>query len=285
MAYLVVQVTVLVEFLKSIPDVIWSGVIASMLTLGGVLISNRSNTNRLKLQLQHDSNEKTKERTLTLRREVYMRTAEELVKVNAHLAALPQIDSTKTNIGEGLQGFLSAAARLQLVAEPKTALLVGQLASEYGELFFRLMTHLIPASKAKIDIQIADDLSSKTQTEIARVLSEQARLNESERPDPQAFQALRRTFEFHQTRAAQFSDDRTAAWKAFNRDNVNFQRYLLTQLRDISPKQISVIVEIRRDLGLSSNLDEIEAQMKQQWVRMEANFDALIAALGDEGLH
>jgi len=114
----------LIAFLKSIPDVIWSGLIASMLTLGGVLISNGSNTNRLKLQLQHDANEKTKERTATLRREVYLRAAEELVKANAHLATLPQLDLSKTNLGDGLQGFFSATARLQLIAEPKTALLV-----------------------------------------------------------------------------------------------------------------------------------------------------------------
>ena len=58
----------LLSFLSSIPAVVWSGLIASFLTLGGVLISNRSNTNRLLLQLQHDATEKTKERTAALRR-------------------------------------------------------------------------------------------------------------------------------------------------------------------------------------------------------------------------
>ncbi len=69
-----------------------------MVTVGGVLISNGSNTKRLKLQLQHDANEKTKERTAALRREVYLRAVEELVKANAHLATLPQLDLSKTNL-------------------------------------------------------------------------------------------------------------------------------------------------------------------------------------------
>ena len=120
--------------LQSIPAVIWSGVIASLLTLSGVFMSNLSNTNRLKLQLQHDEREKAKERTATLRREVYLRTVEELVRANAHLSGLPQLDITKTNLAEGLQGFASAAARLQLVAEPQTALLVNQLQADYSEL-------------------------------------------------------------------------------------------------------------------------------------------------------
>jgi len=270
-----------IAFLKSIPDVVWSGVIASALTLSGVLIANRSSTNRLKLQLEHDASEKAKERTATLRREVYLRAAEELVKANAHLAGLPQIDLSKTNLGDGLQGFFSAAARLQLIAEPKTALLVNQLAAEYGELVFRLMTHLVPVSDAKSDIQIADDLYSKAQAEVNRILSEMTKLNESGRPAPSVFEALDRSLRFQQDQAAKYASKRNDAWERFNQHNITFQKYLLSQLRDIGSKQIPVMIEIRRDLGLTGDLAEIEASMKKQWLRMEAHFDALIAALRD----
>ena len=41
------------------------------------------------------------------------------------------------------------------------------------------------------------------------------------------------------------------------------------------------MIEIRRDLGLTSDLATIEAQMKQQWLRMESHFDVLIASLKD----
>jgi hypothetical protein len=273
--------TSVIAFLKSIPDVIWSGVIASVLTLSGVLISNRSNTNRLKLQLQHDALEKAKERTAALRREVYLRAVEELVKVNAHLAGLPQIDLTKTNLGDGLQGFFSAAARLQLVAEPKTALLANQLVAEYGELVFKLMTHLVPVGRAKSDIQIADDLYSKAQAEVNRILSEMTRLNESGRPDASTFEALNRSLRFQQDQTAKYAETRNDAWKTFNQHSITFQKYLLSQLRDIGSKQIPVMIEIRRDLGLTGDLAEIESNMKQQWSRMEAHFDALIAALKD----
>jgi hypothetical protein len=271
----------LIAFIKSIPDVIWSGLIASMLTLGGVLISNRSNTDRLIRQLEHDANEKAKDRTATLRREVYLRTAEELVKANAHLAGLPQLDIAKINLGDGLLGFFSAATRLQLIAEPKTALLVNQLASEYGELVFKLMTHLLPVSRAKSDIQIADDLYSKAQTEVTRILSEQNKLIESGRPDPQPFQALDTSFKFHQSQAVKYANDRSDAWARFNQNNLIFQRFLLNELRGIGSKQIPVMIEIRRDLGLTGDLAAIEENMKLQWVRMEARFDALIAALKD----
>lgn len=273
--------TILLTFLQSVPDVIWSALIASVLTLSGVLVSNRSNTQRLKVQLQHDANEKTKERISVLRRDVYLRVAEELVKANAHLAGLPQLDLSKTNLGDGLQGLFSSAARLQLIAEPKTAVLVSKLASEYGELCFKLMTHLMPVSKAKTDIQLSGDMYAKAQAEVTRLLAEMAKLNESGKLEPEVFQALESSFKFHQGQSEKYAEQQSDAWKRFNQNNIQSQRQLLIELRAIGSKQIPVMVEIRRDLGLTGDLAEIEQHMKDQWQRMEVNFDSLIAALSN----
>ena len=271
--------TSLLTLLQSIPDVIWSGVIASALTLGGVLISNGSNTKRLKLQLQHDSNEKAKERTATLRREVYLRAAEELVRANAHLASLPQIDVTKVNAGDGLQGFFAATARLQLVAEPATALLVNQLSALYGELVLKLMAKLAPVQKAKIDIRSSDDLYSKAQAEVTRILSEMTKQNESGQRN--AFRALNSNFEFQQDQARKHASARSEAWDRFNKSNIQFSRNLFSELRAIGSQQIPVLIAIRRDLGLSGEIEVMEAQMHLQWERMEKQLDALVAALGE----
>jgi len=45
----------------------------------------------LKIQLEHDANEKSKERISLLRRQVYLSIVEELAKANTHLAGLPQV--------------------------------------------------------------------------------------------------------------------------------------------------------------------------------------------------
>lgn len=271
--------TTLLALLEAIPNVIWSGIVASLLTLGGVLLSNRDSTNRLKLQLQHDAAEKSKERIATLRRDVYFRTVEELVKANAHLAGLPQKDLAKENFGDGLQDFFSASARLQLVAEPETALLVAQLQADYGELAFDLMTHLLPVSKAKIDIQIADNLYNKAQTEVTRLLADMAKQNESGNPDPKIFQSLQLAFEFQQGQSQKFGDDCSQAWHRFNESSIEFQRFLFTRIKDLGPKQIPVLVAIRRDLGLTGDLQEFEAEMRRQILRNESKLDALISNL------
>lgn len=269
----------IIEFLRSIPDVIWSGLIASLLTLGGVLISNGSNTKRLSIQLQHDATEKARERTATLRREVYLSAVEELTKANSHLASLPQTDSAKANIAEGIQGFFGAAAKLQLVAEPKTALLVNQLVATYGELLLRLMERAIPLHKTRSDISINDDLYIKAQAQVTRVLVEMTKFNEAAHVNDAVFAALQRSFEGYQAQTLKYAAKRKAAWNKFNCLNVEFCRQLLTEMRIVGEQQIPVLVEIRRDLGLTTELAAFRQQMESQWIRMSAQFDALLRTL------
>jgi hypothetical protein len=271
----------LAALLASVPATVWSGIIGAILALSGVLLSNRSNTSRLRVQLQHDATEKTRERTAALRREVYLRAIEELVKANSHLAGLPNLDPTKVNVGDGLQGFFAAAARLQLVAEPKTALLVNKLVGEYGELLFELLAHLEPVHTARSDIQVADHHYTLAHAEVTRVLGGMTKLNESGDPDPAAFRALQSSFDFQQAQSAKFAADHSAAWSRFNAANAAFQRSLLAKLRDLSSRQVPMMIELRRDLGLGGELDELERQMRQQMQRMEERFNALIAKLGD----
>lgn len=273
--------TVFLEIFRSIPDVVWSGIIASVLTLSGVLISNRSNTSRLRIQLQHDSIEKAKERTATLRREVYLHAAEELTKANSHLASLPQADLAKINAAEGLQGFFAAAAKLQLVAEPPTALLVNRLVGSFGELLLRHIERLMPLQNAKLNIAINDELYDKAQVDLDRVLSEMAKFNESAQINDLVFSALQRSFSAYQSRATKYANARQAAWEEFNTLNVKFLRQLLVDMRVIGDQQIPVLVEIRRDLGLTADLEAMRAQMEEQWARMSLQIDKMISALKD----
>jgi hypothetical protein len=269
------------SLLALVPATVWSGIIGAILALSGVLLSNWGSTSRLRIQLKHDSAEKAKERTAALRREVYLRAIEELVKANSHLAGLPNLDPTKVNIGEGLQGFFAAAARLQLVAEPKTALLVNRLVGQYGELLFDLLALLSPAHAAQSAIQIANHHYTLAQAEVTRILGEMAKLNESGKSDPDVFRALQSSLAFQQSQSEKFAADRDAAWSRFNAANVAFQRMLLTKLRDLASQQVPVMIELRRDLGLGGELGELEEQMREQMQRMEERFNALITSLGD----
>lgn len=266
----------IISFFDAIPEVIWSAVIGALVALSGVVISNRGNSSRLQIQLQHDEQEKGKERTLSLRREVYLRVAEELVKANIHLGNLPGLDPKNVNINEGFKDFFSAAARLQLIAEPKAALLINELIGRYGELILDLLVKLHPAHVAKSSIEIADYHYQRSQDEVSRVLAEMTRLNESVNRDARIFEALQASFDFHQGQSEKFSSDRNQGWLRFNSANISFQKSLLGKLKEVHPLQVAVMIEMRKDLGLSGEIDELERQMQNQIAQMERRLDKFI---------
>ena len=271
--------TSLVFFLKSIPDVIWSGLIASVLTLSGVLISNWSNTSRLRLQLRHDSDQTATERTAALRRDVYLLATEELTKANSYLGSLPQIDLAKTNAAEGMQGFFAAAAKLQLVAEPKTALLMNQLVADYAELLLKILASLLPLQGLRADIAICNDLYEQAQVEVKRILAEMTKFNESAQTDGAIFKALQRAFDFQQSQSQLYASERSEHWDNFNKLNVKFCRSLIPEMQRLGEIQIPVLVEIRRDLGLTGELDAFRAQMQANAERMKNQLENLLNAI------
>jgi hypothetical protein len=260
----------------SIPDVIWSGLIASFLTLTGVFFSNRGNTKRLLLQLKHDADENQRERTAELRRDVYLLAAEELTKANRHLATLTQIDLSKVNAADGLQGFFAAIAKLQLVTEPDTSMLVNNLSAAYNELFLRMMADLTSIQNAKSDIAINESFYEKAQIEIARILSEMAKFTESAQTDQRVFTALQNAFAWNQSQADKYLDARTRAQNKLQEKNIAFYRQILTEMKVIAELQLPVVKAIRQELGLNTDVDALKQQMAEQWTKQENLIESLL---------
>ncbi|MEO5658450.1 MAG: hypothetical protein ABIQ90_01455 [Polaromonas sp.] len=266
----------ILTMIASVPDVIWSGVIASLLTLSGVLLSNWSNTNRLKIQLKHDSDEKTKERLAMLRKEVYLNAAEESIKANAYLGSLSQVDFSKTNAGEGMHGFFAAAAKLQLISKPKTSLQVSELVSTYGELLFKAMAKVRPIQKLQTDIAIRDDHYHRAQAEVSRVLAAMTQFNEAAKTDDAVFKALNISFDFQQGQANKFASERSALWVERNRLHLAFIREFVVDMKLAGERQMQVMVELRRELDVGGDVDAFIRQMDAQWKRMKTQLETLL---------
>jgi hypothetical protein len=267
------------DLVLKIPDVVWSGIIASVLTLSGVLLSNRSNTNRLLLQLHHDATEKDKQRKADLRREVYLKAAEELVKASAHLGSIPQIDLAKTNAADGLQGLFAALAKFQLVSEVHTSALASQLSGKYAELLFRLTARSIPIQELRTDIEIVSDHYNRTQTEIQRVLAAMTKENESGKPDQSVFEALSKSFEFQQEKSAQLASERNELWRQRNAEHLKFSRSLVPETKEIARISVLVMVAIRNELGVGGDPDIFLENMEAQLAKLSSHLDEFLLNL------
>lgn len=268
--------------LTQIPDVVWSALLASGLTLLGVMLSNWSNTRRLVKQLSHDSVEKERDRINALRKDVYLRAAEEAAKVSSYLGKIPQLDPSKEDIADGLAEFFGVAAKLQLVSQPETSSLAGELVTRYGEILMVLLTKASPIHNLNADIRIASDFYDRNQAEVSRAVAEMTKMNESGEKNPARFAALERSFESAQKAADHFHAERLGAYA---QHRVAMREYMITlfqEVRSVARLQMELSAAIRGELNLTTDMAVYEARLQDNFERMDRAVQNLLSHFEDD---
>lgn len=272
----------LISYLKDIPNVVWSGIVASCITLFGVMLSNGSNTKRLKLQLDHDAREKSKDKINNLRKEVYLKAIEDIEATNIHISTLANRDLTNSNMNAEIQAIGASIAKLKLVAEPETARLAGELSAALGALFLKLLPRLIPLMEAKSEIEINDSAYISSSAEASRIMREMHKFNEEGRQDANIFQTLQKSHEFFCDQAQQYADARAIAYDVRNAKMHEFNAMLIPDMKEISKLQLKLTVAIRKDLGIVSDVADLQRQLERHWAVMEAGLGDVINNLKKE---
>lgn len=257
-------------------NVVWSALIAGGMALLGVIFANWHHSRALGKQFRNESTEREKERLFALRRETYLKAVEELTAAQTYLGSLPERDPSDMNAGEALKGFFASTAKLQLVAETNTALLANEIVGDYGELLMRLVTALIPFQKISIDHGIADGQYQKESREVQRIIESMQNLNESGKPDPDRFSSLERSVDFHNKQTERYAFERNSLAQRKVEAQFDFVRLLASELKGLSAKQTSLLVAIREDLGLHSEIEKFENQFKQQADRLAEGLEVVL---------
>lgn len=266
------------DVINSIPATVWSGVFGAFIALLGVIITNWSNTQRLKVQLKHDSDEKEKERKSKLRHDLYLKAAEEVVKARSALVTLAQVDFTQ-NINVPLYDFSVAISKLTLVADDEVAFEASNLMAIYGALYLKLLSKVVPLQDLKIDIKIQDDLYSNSQIEIQRILSTMTEDNESGNFNGIKRNLLNDSFEFQMKQASQYSDKRDKSYVLHNNLHLEFVRFFISEMKEIGLKQVGLMIKIRKEMGIKSDFESYERILKIQNDKANQELEILLLNL------
>lgn len=262
-----------VDTLFGLPAVVWSGIVAAAMTLigtlGGVIATNWGNTNRLRIQLEHDSAEKAKERLLALRRELYLEAIDANIRGLAYFGTLPQADFTKPDAEMPVRNLLAVGAQLQLVVSQETVQLVSDVVSAYGELQIKLMAKVMPMHNLRSDINIRNTQHENAQAEIKRVLALMTQFNESGQRDAAQFERFNRSFEFARTVSDEAADERSGFWDQLNALQRQYMMDLMPELKLLSELQTRLLVELRQELDVGGDIEIFKQVMQKQMRRAE----------------
>lgn len=263
----------------SIPTIVWSGVVASFISLGGVVLSNRSSLERLKEQLRHDSGERHKDRLYELRKDLYLELTAQMTGALGHLGSLAAKDPTADDLAGPFQSVIAGLAKAQLVGTRQTAALASELSTSYGEALIHLIGAAKPMHDLKSDIKISGDMYDQEFAQARRVLSEITTLNESGAPNPAKMSALQRSFENYKNNYTHYSNERDTAWAKYNNLHRSFLAAVSEELNKIAPIQIHLVSAIRAEVGLDTDTSELVQRMENNQARMIHATEDLLAKL------
>ncbi|MBS0229358.1 MAG: hypothetical protein JSS23_11755 [Proteobacteria bacterium] len=271
--------TPIFRWIESVPNVIWSGVIASIITLIGVLVSNRGNTKRLHQQHQHEAQQKTKERITNIRRDLYMTAASEMSNAMAHLGTIPNLDPRTDNLTAPLIALNTTGGKCQLVAEKDTSKIMADVLQRINQVTLSLIVKAQPMFNEKLEAEYHQLLRDSAKERFDAILADQKRLLEQESFNEPRFallteQSAKATEEFqhHGKQMLDALDRRLALQKQYTLE-------MLRESEQIVQAQIPLIVALRAELELSTDVNELRQRMTSGLKAMQDTLNHTIAEI------
>lgn len=254
----------------SIPTVVWSGIVAAAISLAGVILSNWSTARRLRMQLQHDSTEKLKDRLSTLRKEVYLQLYSDVTVLQGHLGALSTKDPTSPEFGAPIQAVIAQLARVQLVGGAEVMEQASELSAAFTESLFHLMVAAKPMHGLRTDIALADQFYNQDMQEAQRINAEMVTENESGHPNPSRVAALQRSLKTFRASYEQHREERDEAWQRYNASQGGFLDVVKAQIHRLAPRQAKLMAALKNEIGVPTEVSDLMARIDATEKRMEA---------------
>ncbi|MCS6120035.1 hypothetical protein G3444_14185 [Shewanella baltica] len=262
--------TIICLFYK-IPSTVYAAIAASVITLLGVSLSNRAANKRLITQLSIESNERKQERDVNLRKDVYLKTAEELTKAQQYLGSLANSDlSNLQNQQKTLGELFSATSKIHIVGSDETIRCVVNVTCKFTVAMLSITAKSMSLHDLKSDIDILsgliDDFSSKREN----YLNEITAFNLSGNADKVLWDKLQGNFNFVRDEIANYIQERSQKWDEHN----VYQRQLMIECvresLELAELVVPAVISIRKELGLPFNEIAYIELMKKQSLEAEA---------------
>lgn len=124
--------------IENIPPAFYGVLIGSLLTIIGVVLTNISNTKRLRLQHEHERQVRNKERDLNMRREIYMDAMEAISAGITAISRFPELNETPEALMKSYTSLSAKVSKVTIVGQNETIEALANFQLELNGAFLRL---------------------------------------------------------------------------------------------------------------------------------------------------
>lgn len=267
---------------KLVPDVIWAAVIASLLTLCGVLATNRGSYNRLIKELTHDEKQRDKERQMDIRRQVYLEAAEAITANYLIINKLPNLMITDADISKQFSDSAVSISKVNVIGSDSTVKAVSELSTAISQKYLHLTAKRLPLVQRQQEINIQNGLLEKSAAERDRMLELMKEYNLQGSVDKRLWDVINNNFEFEKKRSDEYISKIDKLAKINGREQIQLALECLEASKEISGLFIPAINSVRKEMEIPFDEQAYRETLEKSWQSSQDSISEFINIIKDE---
>jgi len=168
-------IILIADYIEKIPATFWGVIVGSFFSILGVWVGNLSSEKRLKAQFDHEWRLRSNDRSMALRKEVYLHAAEAISAGLFSITRFSNFDLPNEKVIADYSEKAPAIAKVHVVGGAKTIEKLVAVTGELGAVFLRLFARryeIMRIKSAYDSIQIRINLSVQEQSRIVELMKQ-----------------------------------------------------------------------------------------------------------------
>lgn len=244
------------DFIRNVPDAVWAAIIASLLTLGGVVLTNIGSSRRLLMQLKNEKDLRDREREMSLRREVYLKGAESVNTAISAIVKISDINISNEQLGKDISDGTAGFGKIHVVGNEKTVFAVSTFSSELSSIYLRLIVKRYPLIINKSNIAGLEGLIEKASRERDKLIEMMKEVNIRGIIDKRLMDLLNNNFEFEGKQMSKWKEEKDALFKDLYAKQIELFKECTSCSAYLSSLLIPALMAIREELELPLDEDK-----------------------------
>ncbi|MEM5297615.1 hypothetical protein VSR82_25185 [Burkholderia sp. JPY481] len=259
------------EMLKSVPNVVWSGIVGSLITVIGVLATNvglsRRHAQQLKhtadenaLKRLHDASESALDRRMKLKRDVYIPAIEALYTASSSIGAMADPTVPRSELQAKFVDAVGLISKVNAVASLTTVAAAGALLQQVMALNIELSAKRSAIELAHDQLQVNGQIVTRSVEDHARWVQVQTSMLFEGPPQAEKWNFVVNQIAFHQRQIDQWTAKRSASSRELQMAQLDFLRTMALSQPKLTDVSITASIALRSELGM---LDDNQDQLRR----------------------
>ncbi|MCE5293731.1 MAG: hypothetical protein LLF94_03855, partial [Chlamydiales bacterium] len=272
---------IVINLIEKIPSTFWGVVVGALLSLGGIIITNRANDKRLHKQFLHERELKNRDRELSLKQDVYLKASD---GISASLIALANIINTDLSdqiVGEMFSGQSHVVEKVYVLADMKTIKSLSSFTSELQSSFLKLSAQRIPVMLMKKEISDLQSIMDICIEERGRIMKLMEQYNLDGLMNELRWDSLNRLFIQEGQRFDQTLENHKRLLHECGKKLIELMQNCLSEMRRLGNFLIPVLADVRSELNMEFCMEDYMKIVKVSRLKIDNELQVYIKNLQD----